>query len=253
MPLWLGLLFGLCGIASLGFALTYNLILNRPTTRLEMTRSSYIAFGGQATTTPSQHTVRVQILFDNSAVEGLQQLVLLFRNTGNRVVTHSKDEQLYVEFPDKVSLLTAELGGTPEGDLSFHVSTAAEEHRVYVDFATLKPREEFSCSVFFLGDLGPDTPRLKGRSLAQLVTTARLGPETAQQRVPWWLALLSIAGTTFCASLLSGIYLLVQSSRRKVEKATEVALASASQLAQQVAEAHAEPIIKKREAEGKHE
>lgn len=175
MPLWLGLLFGLFTVCGLAFNLTYNLILGRPVTRLEMTRSSYIAFGGQTITTPSHHTVRVQVLFDDASVEGLQQAVFLLRNTGNRVVTHSADEQLYIEFPAAVDLLTAELGGAPEGDLSFHVSASPDDHRVYVDFARLKPREEFSCSVFFRGDLGSDTPWLKGRSLAQLVTTASLG------------------------------------------------------------------------------
>ncbi|MCX6096786.1 MAG: hypothetical protein NT125_08810 [Candidatus Bipolaricaulota bacterium] len=169
--------------------------------------------------------MQVQVLFDGEPVDGLQQMVLAVRNAGNTVVTHAPDEQLYVEFPETVTLLTADLGGTPEGDLSFGVRVAAEEHRVYIDFARLKRREEFSLSVFFYGDLGSGTPKLKGRSLATLATVVRLGVDKPTTGVS--AATVATAAAAVLAALFGSLFTVLASARKTKAEMKEAELRTA--------------------------
>ena len=142
IPWWLALLFGLVGLVRLTFTVaTY--IAGRQVARIAMTRIGSVQFPSGRIAAPLGHAIELSARLDGSPVEDLQWSVFAIRNTGNQVVTHLPPELLYVQFPESVKILAADLVGPPGDDLSFAVRPDAQQRRVYLDFGRLRPGDQF--------------------------------------------------------------------------------------------------------------
>lgn len=180
-------------IAIGGFAFTLiTYYVNRPIYRLDAVRLFYREYPEEPVVpADTEHQVEVQVLFDGEPVQGLKQLVIGIRNSGNKVIKRSDYETLYLSFPETVTLLSIDIGEKPSEEMFFEAAIKQRPGgpaepvlpmpRVDIDFEMLKPGENVSLAIFLQGDLPEGFPKLRGRSIATLRSLSQyVSPSTTE-------------------------------------------------------------------------
>jgi len=202
--------------------------INRPIYRLDAVKLFYREYPEEPVVpADTEHQVEVQVLFDGKPVQGLKQLVIGIRNSGNRVIKRSDYETLYLSFPESVTLLSVDIGEKPSKEMFFDASIQEQRPggplepvlpipRVDIDFEMLKAGENVSLAIFLQGDLPEGFPKLKGRSIATLRSLSQYTPPTlarATEREALFTALASII--TFVATFVL-LYLINKIYKKKL-------------------------------------